>query len=231
MIFDLISAFSSGDTGALKEVIASFLLSLPIIILALSVHETAHGFVAYKLGDPTAKSLGRLSLNPFKHLDPLGFLCMVAFHFGWAKPVPINTRYFKKPNRDMMLSAIAGPISNILLAFVFGGLLKLLNIVLGFITIPNQLVANLILFSTILLIHGVRINVMFAIFNLLPIPPLDGSRILYMFLPQKIFYKFLQYERYISLAVFVLLATGILSKPLSVLSSLLINFIYFIFQI
>lgn len=233
MIFDLIKAFSTGDAEALKWAVASLLLSLPIIILALSIHETAHGFVAYKLGDPTARNLGRLSLNPIKHLDPIGFLCMVAFRFGWAKPVPINTRYFKKPKRDMMLSAIAGPLSNILLAFVFGGLLKLFFVVLGLGVIPiqNQLTYNLIYFGEILLILGVQLNVMFAIFNLLPIPPLDGSKILYMFLPSKVLYKFLEYERYISLVLLILLASGVLSKPLSIISNLLINLIYFIFQI
>ena len=103
-----------------------FLLSLPVVLLALSVHETAHGYVAYKLGDPTAYSLGRLTVNPLKHIDPIGLLCMVVFRIGWAKPVPINTRYFKKPKRDMALSAAAGPVSNLLLALLFAGLLRLL---------------------------------------------------------------------------------------------------------
>ena len=113
---------SGGDT---REYVIHILLCLPIILLALSLHETAHGFVAYKLGDPTAKNLGRLTLNPIKHLDPVGFLCMILAGFGWANPVPINTRCFKNPRRDMALSAAAGPISNFLLAVVFCGLLKI----------------------------------------------------------------------------------------------------------
>ena len=95
-----------------KQYVIHLLLCIPIILLSLSLHETMHGYVAYKLGDPTAKNLGRLTLNPLKHLDPLGFLCMLLMGFGWANPVPINTRYFKNPRRDMAISAIAGPLSN-----------------------------------------------------------------------------------------------------------------------
>ena len=95
-----------------------YLLSLPVLLMAFSVHETAHGYVAYRLGDPTARSLGRLTLNPIKHIDPIGFICMMVFHVGWAKPVPINTRYFKNPKRGMALSALAGPVTNLLLGFI-----------------------------------------------------------------------------------------------------------------
>ena len=105
--------------------ILMYLLSLPIILLALSVHEASHGIMANKLGDPTAKNFGRLTLNPLKHIDPFGFLCMLFFHFGWAKPVPVNSRYFKKPRRDMALTATAGPVSNILISLIFAGLLRL----------------------------------------------------------------------------------------------------------
>lgn len=231
MIFDLISAFRTGDMESLKWAVAALLLSLPVIILALSVHETAHGFVAYKLGDPTAKSFGRLSLNPIKHLDPIGFICMIAFGFGWAKPVPINSRYFKKPKRDMALSAIAGPISNILLALIFAGLLKIFWVVSGFINVSGTLGLNLMGFCAILLRLGIQLNVSLAVFNLLPIPPLDGSKILYMFLPTNLLYKFLDYERYISLLLLVLLALGVLTVPLSYISGAILKLIYFIFQL
>ena len=231
MIFDLISAVRTGDAESLKWAIASLLLSLPIIILALSVHETAHGFIAYKLGDPTAKNFGRLSLNPAKHLDPIGFVCMIAFGFGWAKPVPINSRYFKKPKRDMALSAVAGPVSNLLLALVFAGILKIFLIISGFITITGTLGFNLMRFCYILLNLGIQLNVTLAVFNLLPIPPLDGSKILYMFLPPHILYKFMDYERYISLILLVLLAIGVLTVPLSLISNAILSLIYFIFQI
>ena len=108
-----------------RSTLISYVLILPIILLALSIHETAHGYVASKLGDPTAKSLGRLTLNPLHHIDIFGFLCMLFFHFGWAKPVPVNTRYFKKPRRDMALTSAAGPAANILLALIFAALLRI----------------------------------------------------------------------------------------------------------
>ena len=118
------------------------LLSLPIVFLALSVHETAHGYVAYKLGDPTAKNLGRLTLNPIKHIDPLGFICMLLCGYGWAKPVPVNTRYFKKPKRDMALTGLAGPVSNILLALIFILILRLEVFIMGIVPPETELAAN-----------------------------------------------------------------------------------------
>ena len=228
MIFDLISAFRTGNVESLKWAVASLLLSLPIIILALSVHEMAHGFIAYKLGDPTARNFGRLSLNPAKHLDPIGFICMIAFGFGWAKPVPINTRYFKKPKRDMAISAIAGPVSNLLLALVFAGLLKIFTLCLPLIHTTESFVEILIYFCYILLSLGIELNVALAVFNLLPIPPLDGSKILYMFLPPNVLYKFMDYERYFSLILLLLLAFGLI--PISLVSRVIINLISFIFQ-
>ena len=101
------------------DTLIQFLFVVPCVLIALTFHEFAHGYMAYKLGDPTAKNLGRLTLNPLKHLDPIGTICMIFFHFGWAKPVPINSRYFKKPRRDMALTAAAGPIMNFILA-LFG---------------------------------------------------------------------------------------------------------------
>lgn len=229
MLFDLMNAMRSGNTESLKWAFASLLLSLPIIILALCVHETAHGFVASKLGDPTAKSLGRLSLNPLKHLDPIGFLCMLAFGFGWAKPVPINTRYFKKPVRDMAISAIAGPVSNLLLAFCFAGLLKIFYTVAAGMAIGSQTTLLILEFVEILLVLGIRLNVTLAVFNLLPVPPLDGSRILYFFIPQRYTYKLIQYERYISLGLLLLLFVGALDLPLNFLSNLFLRLISLVF--
>ena len=207
----LLNLLSNGfDKWALIEL----LLCLPIILFSLSLHETAHGFIAYKLGDPTARNLGRLTLNPFKHLDPIGALCMLIFGFGWAKPVPINTRYFKNPRRGMALTGIAGPISNLLLAIVC--------YILSIITFDSGLVSGLIvsaegglylannaawivyviyLFFTV----ATNLNVALAIFNLIPVPPFDGSRFMYMLLPQKWYFKVMKYEQYTGLVVFAII--------------------------
>ena len=210
---------AGGDT---KTFIIQILLSLPIILLSLSVHETAHAIAANKLGDPTAKNLGRITLNPVKHLDPIGFLCMLLCGFGWANPVPINSRYFKNPRRDMAISAAAGPVSNVLLAFIFALLLKISYAVLpGMITTEAslELASILVQFLSI----GVSLNITLAVFNLLPVPPLDGSRLLYWLLPPKTAYKISQYERYIAIGVMVLLLLGPLSTLIDGITSLIMR--------
>lgn len=211
--------------------IPSLLISLPVILLALSVHETAHGFVALKLGDPTARNLGRLTLNPLKHIDIIGFLCMLLFHFGWANPVPINTRNFKKPRRDMALTGLAGPVSNVLMAILSVLLLRLLLL----IAIPLcgedvQVVqaaylsgeaytvsARFVVFSILayMLYLGMILNLSYALFNLIPIPPLDGSRIFYVFLPSKWYFGLMKYERIIAVVMLIGLWTGIITLPLN----------------
>lgn len=188
--------------------IIEYILILPVILLALSVHETAHGYVASKLGDPTARSLGRLTLNPLKHLDIFGFLCMMFFHFGWAKPVPVNARYFKKPRRDMALTSAAGPASNILLALVFAALLRIemLFVDLFFADgITASTGFHMLCVLNYILYMGVLLNISLAIFNLIPIPPFDGSRIAYVFLPQKLYFYVMRYEQYIMIVILLLL--------------------------
>ena len=182
-------------SGDIKGAIISFLLSVPIIILVMSVHEYAHGVVAKKLGDPTAESLGRLTLNPFKHIDIIGFLMFLIIGIGYAKPVPINSRYFKKPKRDMALVGAAGPISNVLMALLFGFLAKVFDLLLPFLPM-NETSFVAYGYLAQILYYGIAYNVIFAIFNLIPIPPLDGSRILYAFLPSKALLWFQRYEQY-----------------------------------
>ncbi len=215
--------------GSIPSYLISMLLSLPIILLSLSVHETAHGYAAYRLGDPTAKSLGRLSLNPIKHLDPMGFVCMLLAGLGWANPVPVNSRYFKKPRRDIALVGFAGPLSNLLLSVVFLLLLRFVGFGwLATLPLKTQLQANLVYFTVLFLYYGVYMNVTLAIFNLLPVPPLDGSRIFYVFLPPRLYYKVMQHERTITLVVMALLLLGPLSSLINLLSSLIVKGLFFL---
>ena len=192
--------------GDIESFLISLALSLPIVLFSLSLHETAHGFVAYKLGDPTAHNLGRLTLNPFRHLDPIGFGCMLLFGYGWAKPVPINTRYFKKPKRDIALTGAAGPASNLLLALAFSVLLRLSYGLLWERVYTSATLAILAEFLCLFLFYGIRINAVLAVFNLIPIPPFDGSRILFAFLPYQWSAKLMRYEQFLYIAVILLMA-------------------------
>jgi Zn-dependent protease len=222
--------------------IPMIILTLPAVLLSLSVHEAAHGYAAYKLGDPTARNLGRLTLNPLKHLHPIGFLSMLFFRVGWANPVPINTRYFKKPKRDMAISAAAGPLSNLCLGIIFTILLRLVLIPLQNISeglywvnngryyIDESLQSNtlfvLLSVLAIMLYLGISLNFNLMFFNLIPLPPLDGSRIATMFLPSDLYFKIMRYERYIMIAFIVLLATGIISVPLGFLTGGISDLLY-----
>lgn len=197
----------------------SLLFSLPCVLIAITFHEVAHGYAAYRLGDPTAASLGRLTLNPLKHLDPLGTLCMLLFRFGWARPVPINSRYFKKPRRDMAIVALAGPLTNIGLAFLGMLLYHIAGAVSSLLpqTGGRSFGATAMGLLIVFLSYFFQLNASFAIFNLLPIPPLDGSRLLTLILPPKWYFKIMEYERWIALGMLVLLYIGVLDGPLSFL--------------
>ena len=177
--------------------IVEIALSALAVLLILTIHEYSHAYAAYKLGDDTAKRLGRLTLNPLKHLDPLGAICMIFFHIGWATPVPINPRNFRKPKRDFAITALAGPLSNMIFAFFSAFLYLLLVAVFAKISFPNEflleLVLNLLLF--VFIFH--QINIGIGLFNLIPIPPLDGSRILNVVLPPKYYFGIMKYERQI----------------------------------
>lgn len=189
----------------------TMLLRLPIIFLAITVHECAHGYVAYLLGDRTAKAYGRLSLNPLHHMDIMGAVCMLFFGFGWAKPVPVNPQYFKNPKGGMSLVGLAGPVSNFLMALMFSVLYGLLA--RFFPTMDFFLVE----FFANLFLVGIMLNIGLGIFNLIPFPPLDGSKILAYFLPNRWYYQLMQYERYAMPVLIILLALGILDVPLAFL--------------
>ncbi len=181
-----------------------FLLCLPTILISLSFHEWAHAYSAYKLGDPTARNLGRLSLDPTKHLDLIGTLCMMICGFGWAKPVPVNSRNFKKPLKGMALTALAGPLMNLTLSFAGCLLYRIL------VTAQIRLDGGVVLeYVAIFFLLFAQMNAALAVFNLLPIPPLDGSRLLWLVLPPKWTYKLMRYERYIYIALLLVLFLGV----------------------
>jgi Zn-dependent protease len=190
---------------------------IPVAIISLSVHESAHGYVSYKLGDPTARNLGRITMNPFKHFDLLGFICMVFFRVGWAKPVPVNARYYKNPRVGMALTAAAGPLSNLLLALigVFGCETTILCVQgVDIYSTAFTVIATIYNFFYLFALC----NISLALFNLFPVPPFDGSRILYVFLPPKYYFGIMRYERYIMIGVLVLFYIGVFDVPLSIAS-------------
>lgn len=182
-----------------------YLVRAVAMLLIIPVHEAAHAFVSYKLGDPTAKNYGRLTLNPLAHFDPFGALAMILAGIGWAKPVPTDVRRFRHPKRDMAISAAAGPVSNLLMAYLGMILYKL-----AYYCMPVNSGQLVMLFLSIF----ISLNISLAVFNLLPIPPFDGSRIFLAFLPTRLYFKAMQYERYIMMAVLLLVLIGALDTPL-----------------
>jgi Zn-dependent protease len=194
------------------------------MVFLLPVHEAAHAWTACRLGDSTAKNMGRLTLNPIKHLDPLGSILLLLMGFGWAKPVPVDPRNFKKPKTGMGLTALAGPLSNLIFALVLTALVRLMLIFSGSLASLPDIVIYYILN---ILIGMAYVSVSLAVFNLIPVPPLDGSKIFALILPDRLYYKMLIYERYISIAVFLLMFTGVLGKPIAFLTERIFNLMLF----
>lgn len=211
--------FFRGEIQAIDLIV--YVLSITYVCLcATPLHEFAHAFVAVKLGDDTPKLRGRVTINPMAHVDPIGLLMIFLFGFGYAKPVEVRMRHFKKPKRDMAIVALAGPLSNFIQAFVYLFISAILSIVMFKTGIaPLQYICMFFTFAAL-------INIRLGVFNMIPVPPLDGSRLLTALLPSKAYFKIMQYERYISIGLMVLLFTGVLSRPLSFIS----DFVYSIFE-
>ena len=185
-----------------------YILSALAAVIALTVHEFSHGYAAYKLGDSTAKNFGRLSFNPLKHLDIFGTLCLIFFKVGWAKPVPIDARNFKRPKRDFAITAICGPAVNLIISFLTAGIYLLYMALMRGVVFEEGFVFNLAQTAADFLYLFYAINLGLGIFNLIPIPPLDGSRILHLVLPERTYFSIMRNERKIYLFVVAWLLLG-----------------------
>ena len=199
----LTNLWNAVDFGSLRDI----LLRVAAVFLCLTIHETCHGLAAYALGDPTAKRAHRLSLNPLRHIDWLGLLMMVVAGFGWAKPVPVNPNYFKKPKQGMAVTALAGPVSNLLLAIL------LLLIARG-VYIRAALTGSFSATWFAFLLDTASLSVGLGLFNLVPIPPLDGSKVLAVLLPDRAYDWLMHYERFGMLVLVMVISVGIGSNAL-----------------
>ena len=186
---------------------------VPAIIITVTLHELAHGWVSYKFGDPTPKLDGRLSLNPLHHLDPIGTIALLLVGFGWAKPVHIDPRYYKDAKTGIVWTAFAGPLMNFIIAFVAIFLFNLLLKVPVSI-FSSEIMTRIFIYLIYLMQYTALISLGQAIFNLIPLPPLDGSKILYGVLPDSVYFNIMKYENWLSMILFLVLFSGVLNGPL-----------------
>lgn len=218
MILNLLLQLKEGYS--FRDILPGILFTIIVVVFSLSLHEMCHAYAAYKMGDHTARNLGRLTLNPKSHLDLLGTVSMMLIGFGWAKPVPINSRNFKNPRAGIIVTSISGPLSNLLLSFIslilYAYAATYLDPVERIVT-GTTFVQKLVYFLVELLYYFHALNLYLAIFNLLPIPPLDGSKILLMLLPYKAYLFVTKYDHIIRIILFVLLFMGYLSTPLALI--------------
>ena len=210
-----------GLTAWAQQLDVSKLVDMAVLaaacLICITFHELCHGLAALALGDPTAKRMGRLSLNPIRHIDPVGLVLLLVARFGWAKPVPIDPRYFKNPKAGMAVTALAGPVGNVVLAAV-ATVLWTVCYHFGWISGAAWLMTAADFFY-----YMIYLSVGLAVFNLLPIPPLDGSKVLAAVLPPKLYWKLMRYERYGMALLAVLLMTGALDGPLDAMRGVLLG--------
>lgn len=219
MLLDLIRG------GDIFEIIVGVCVSAFVVFCIIPIHEYAHAFIAYKLGDETARLKGRLTISPLAHINWIGAILILLVGFGFAEPVPVNIRNVRMKNKKLAMAiiALAGPVSNLLMAFLSLVIMALFTIILPRIGNVEDVVyyAILMFFQ-----YAAIININLAVFNLLPVPPLDGSRILFAVLPTKYYFKVMKYERYIVLVVMALLIFGVLTGPLSLISDMIYDLFY-----
>lgn len=209
------------------RIVQEIVLIAPGFLLAITVHEFTHGYIAYKFGDPTAKLAGRLTFNPISHLDPIGTIILVLTRMiGWAKPVPVDPRYFKNPRTDMLWVSLGGPAANLVSAAILAILIHVLIFITGG-QLSGQISTLILVPLYMILLFAVKINVVLAVFNLIPVPPLDGSKILSGLLPRRQAYEFEKLEPYGFIILIVLIFTNainyIIWPPIRIIEGLLLG--------